>query len=189
MGLADAAGAAIMSAPHTYHRCTAAVAISCALLLAACGSMGPSSAQTSTNATNAALLVRYAGCMRSHGVPSFPDPSTSQSGDNSFGIDGFNFNLPANLNTRSPAYQTAQKACQGVIGLGGSGPARNPALAAKAKKAALARAECMREHGVPNFPDPTFSSTGGAIVQSSGGSGINPRSPAFQEAQKICQHR
>jgi len=162
-------------------------AIGCALAVVACGSSGPSSAETSTNATNAALLVKYSECMRSRGAPSFPDPSTTQSGDNSFGVDGYNFDLPANLNTQSPAYQSAEKACQGLIGFGAGGLRRNPALVAKARKAALAHAECMREHGVPNFPDPTVTSSGGGIVQSSGGGGLDPRSPAFQQALKICQ--
>ena len=43
-------------------------------------------------------------------------------------------------------------------------------------------ADCMRAHGVPNFPDP---SAGGGGVQI--GSGINPASPAFEAAQKACQ--
>jgi hypothetical protein len=176
-----------MSTPNRHRRQSAVAAISCVLSLAACGSTGPSSAQTSTNATNAALLVKYSDCMRSRGVSTFPDPSTTQTGENSFGIDGYNFNLPANLNTQSPAYQSAEKGCQGLVGLGASGPARNPALVAKARQAALAHAQCMREHGVPNFPDPTVSSNGGGITQSSGGRGIDPQSPAFQQAQKICQ--
>lgn len=163
-------------------------AICCVVVLAACGSTGPSSAQTSANASNAALLVNYSACMRSHDVPNFPDPSTDQSGDNGFGVDGYNFNLPDNLNTQAPAYESAEKHCQGLIGFGGDGgPGRNPALVARARRAALAHAQCMREHGVPNFPDPTVTSNGGAIVQGSGSSGVNPRSPAFQQAQKICQ--
>jgi len=166
----------------------AGAAIYCTVALAACGSTGPSSAQTSTNATNAAVLVKYSECMRSHDVPSFPDPSTSQNGDNGFGIDGYNFNLPATLNTQSPAYQGAEKHCQGLIGLGTSGPPPNPALLAKARQQALAQAHCMREHGVPNFPDPTVRSIGGGIAQSSDSAGLNPRSPAFQKAQKICRH-
>lgn len=186
MGLADPTRA-ILTRRSKQHLRAAGAAICCTLALASCGSTGPSYAQTSTNATNAALLVRYSACMRSHGVPDFPDPSTSQSGDNSFGVDGYNFNLPASLSTQAPAYQGAAKQCQGLIGLGGVGPARNPALVAKAKQAALAHAQCMREHGVPNFPDPTVSSNGGAIVQSSGGRATNPRSPAFQQAQNICQ--
>jgi hypothetical protein len=175
-----------MSTPHRHHRWSAAAAISCALLLAACGSSSPGSGQTGTNASHAASLTKYSACMRSHGVPSFPDPSTRQSGDDSFGIDGYNFNLPADVNTQSPAYQSADKACQSLIAGSGSVAARNPAFLAKAKQAALAHARCMRAHGVPNFPDPTISSNGGAIVQRSGGPGINPRSPAFQQAQKIC---
>jgi hypothetical protein len=188
MGLADSTRAILTCCSNQQFRAVGA-AICCTLALASCGSTGPNSAQTSTNATNAALLVKYSACMRSHGVPDFPDPSTSQRGDTSFGVNGYNFNLPANLNTQAPAYQSAERHCQGLIGLGGSGPAPNLALVAKAKQAALAHAQCMREHGVPNFPDPTVKSVGGAIVQASGGGGINPRSPAFQQAQKICQRR
>ena len=124
--------------------------------------------------------------MRSRGVSDFPDPSTSQNGDNSFGVDGYNFNLPATLNTQSPVYQSAQKSCQHLIGLGASGPARNPALVAKAKRDALAHAECMREHGVPNFPDPTVSASGNGVAVGQDSRGLNPQSAAFQHAQMIC---
>jgi hypothetical protein len=156
----------------------------CALGLAGCGSTGPSSAETSTDATNAALLVKYSGCMRSHGVPGFPDPSTSQSGDNSFGIDGYNFNLPANLNTESPAYRSADDACRHLTDAG-AGASHSFDLA-RARRAALAHAQCMRGHGVPNFPDPTVSGGAQGITVGSGGRGLNPRSPAFQQAEKVC---
>ena len=56
--------------------------------------------------------------MRSHGAPSFPDPSTSQGGHNSFGIDAYTFNLPASLNAQSPPYQTADTQCGKAIGIG-----------------------------------------------------------------------
>ena len=42
----------------------------------------------------------------------------------------------------------------------------------------------MRKHGVPNYPDPTFS--GGEMGIQIGGPGDNPQSPAFQNAQKVC---
>jgi len=42
---------------------------------------------------------------------------------------------------------------------------------------------CMRAHGLPSFPDPQ---PGGGI-QIAAGSGINPASPAFQDAQKRCR--
>lgn len=44
----------------------------------------------------------------------------------------------------------------------------------------IAMSKCMRAHGVTNFPDPT----GRGI--NIGGTGINPRSPAFQAAQTKC---
>src|SRR5262249_10290628 len=41
-------------------------------------------------------------------------------------------------------------------------------------------ASCMRQNGVPSFPDPSAS---GSITAS----GINPNSPAFQNAMKACR--
>jgi hypothetical protein len=41
---------------------------------------------------------------------------------------------------------------------------------------------CMRAHGVPHFPDPT--GRGGINLD---GTGINPASPAFRQAQNTCQ--
>jgi hypothetical protein len=48
--------------------------------------------------------------------------------------------------------------------------------------AAIANAQCMRKHGVPNFPDPTFS--GGDL--NAGLAGLNPESPAFKRAAAAC---
>ena len=50
----------------------------------------------------------------------------------------------------------------------------------------LAYSQCMRTHGVPNFPDPTFQG-GGVQVRFGPGSGINPQSPAFQNAARQCK--
>jgi hypothetical protein len=55
--------------------------------------------------------------------------------------------------------------------------------AASGVKQGLKLAQCMRAHGVSNFPDP--SSSGGINIQQ--GSGIDPQSPAFQAAQKACR--
>jgi hypothetical protein len=54
----------------------------------------------------------------------------------------------------------------------------------------VAAARCMRDHGVPNFPDPTQS--GGNTVSETPGSstitiaGIAFSGPAFQDAEKLC---
>jgi hypothetical protein len=151
----------------------------CTVAIAACGSSNkPGSAGRSLANT----MVSYSRCMRTHGVTGFPDPSNTQ-GPNAFGIDGYNFNLPATLNTQSPAYKTANQTCQKVISTA-TGSGRG--LPARAKQAALAHAECMRQHGVPNYPDPTFSQGGGGLTVSSGSSAANAQSPAFQRAQKDC---
>ena len=146
-----------------------AVMVSIALLTAACGSSGTpagSGASPSASSTYSKLVV-WAQCIRSHGVPNFPDPNS-------------NGTFPGNsVNLQSAAVQTAMKDCKGLQpNLGQS----NQSQSANVSKA-LKYAQCMRAHGVPNFPDP--SSNGQTKI--SVGSGINPQSPAFQKAQQDCQ--
>jgi hypothetical protein len=175
-----------MNGNHRKLLAAACAVVGCGLALAACGgsatkpSAGTPSGRASSTLT---MLNRYSGCMRDHSISGFPDPSTRET-TNSFGIDGYNFDLPANLSTQSPAYESAQKACGDLIS-GGSDSGHH--IPARAKQAALAHARCMRRHGVPNYPDPTFSANGVTQSQRAGGSGVNPRSPAFQNAQKACQ--
>jgi hypothetical protein len=55
------------------------------------------------------------------------------------------------------------------------------------KKAALANARCMREHGIAKFPDPTFDENGGAQIKLSRSSGLDPDSPKFKQAMEACR--
>ena len=126
--------------------------------------------------------LKFAQCMRSHGVPNFPDPSGGalnlrvQQSPNGTNVNGVQVN--------GPAFQSAMNACRSYLPNGGHPTA---AQAAQAKTKALAMARCMRSHGVPNFPDPTFQNgPGGGIGVRIGGAGINPNSPAFQAAAKDC---
>jgi hypothetical protein len=57
-------------------------------------------------------------------------------------------------------------------------------LTAAKKQAALNFSRCMRAHGVPNFPDPTFSARGQIGIGIP--PGVNPNSPALARAQKAC---
>ncbi len=113
--------------------------------------------------------LRFANCMRDHGEPGFPDP-------NSDGVFYSN-----RIDTNSPEYQAAQKACQNLLP---KSKPLSPAEQAKLQERALAFANCMRRHGEPNFPDP--SSGGGGISFSL--RGVDPSSPQFQAAQKVCQN-
>jgi hypothetical protein len=65
-----------------------------------------------------AALLKMAECMRSHGFPTFPDPSTS----------GGNF-LPAGIDPNSAQFKAAQRICQHYLPNGGPGsaPAGGPA--------------------------------------------------------------
>jgi hypothetical protein len=62
---------------------------------------------------------------------------------------------------------------------GGGGPRSGFAIATGNPQKALKLSQCMRAHGVPNFPDPN----GQGVVQ---GSGIDPNSRQFQKAQQTC---
>jgi len=76
--------------------------------------------------------------------------------------------------------RTISAALAGALVLAACGSATPGASDSKAN-AALGFSQCMRAHGVSDFPDP---SSGGAIS-------VNPsevRSPAFQSAQQACRH-
>jgi hypothetical protein len=117
--------------------------------------------------------------MRSHGVPSFPDPDAQGE---------ITITISTSLNPGSPGFQRAVAACQHLIPAGSdAGHTLSQAKQQQMKTQLLAFAACMRSHGYPNYPDPTFGS-GGMVSQSlSAKSGMDPNSPQFQKAQKTCQ--
>jgi hypothetical protein len=141
--------------------------VGCVLAISACGSSGSPSSAAGTGSGDA-LAVKFANCMRSHGVPNFPDPGKPVGGPGS------------GINTQAPAVQSAEQKCDKLTH--NPEPKGSPASASQ-RRAALANAQCMRTHGVPNFPDPTFPSTGGMSVSLAG---LNPQSPAFEHAQAAC---
>jgi hypothetical protein len=152
-----------------------ATALVLALPLAACGSSGTGDKQAAAITGNTAYAqgLKFSQCMRSHGVPSFPDPQPN-------GSMLLRAQPGTSLNPQAPAFQSAQSACKHLLPGGGrSGP-----VPLSVRRKALQFAACMRRHGIRNFPDPTFSTEGG--VQISLNAGIDPRSPAFQSAQKAC---
>ncbi len=121
--------------------------------------------------------LSYAGCMRSHGDPGFPNPilvNTSRSR----GVEMGN-----GVNTSTPQYRSANRACDHLLPNDGNGPTQ--AQIQEAMNRLLKYAKCMRAHGVPNFPDPTESNGGKAVGFS--GSGADPNSPQVQSAQKTCR--
>jgi hypothetical protein len=150
----------------------AACVASIALLAAACGGGGspvPSASSPGLSAATAQALV-YAKCMRSHGIPDFPDPNAHDS-TALFSLGG--------INSHSAQYQSANKTCQKKTGFGHFSSAQLQ----QGMNAMLKYAGCMRSHGITNFPDPFENSQqmGFNIT------GIDMNSPQFTAAQKTCQ--
>jgi hypothetical protein len=153
-----------------------------ALLVGCGGTSSPGVAHTGSTASSTGRAaarvsgpkspVAYAACMRSHGVPGFPDPGRSG-----------RFSLGSSIDPSSPQFQAAQKACQSLLSTGGSSFATQAASGtiSPEKQAQLLRfARCMRSHGVPSFPDPTSQ---GIALSSS----VDPKSPQFQVATQACR--
>jgi hypothetical protein len=111
--------------------------------------------------------------MRSHGVSNFPDPTSN-------GGVQIQVQPGSGINPNSSAYQEAFRSCQSLLPAGKtSGGSVSPAVRAQI----LRYAACIRAHGVPNYPDPTFN---GNAVNFGNLSGINPNSPAYQSALSAC---
>ena len=67
-------------------------------------------------------------------------------------------------------------------------PPMSEAQQAEARKRGLANSKCMRDHGIP-MPDPQFDSEGRMTMKLDRGSGVDPRDPKFQAAQKAVKRR
>jgi hypothetical protein len=156
----------------------AAAAIAAAVI-AACGSNSPSASSSSSSGGHLTYAqaqldaARFAGCMRSHGVPNFPDPTSPREFKDSFSSSA----------AQSPAFQSAETACRHL--LPGGGRPNQSATRSQAQIAALlAFARCLRSHGFPNFPDPTRSGQVTHAMLAS--AGINLHQPALLQAADAC---
>jgi hypothetical protein len=148
-------------------------------LISACGSSAPAETGSGGNnsAANAQQAVRFAECMRNNGVSDFPDPGAS----GKFTIDGIVNGSSLNLST--PAFKQAMSACKDLEPAGFTGTKRS----SQEQQAALKFAKCMRENGVPDFPDPTPN---GPLIDTSripSAAGRGARSiPGFPAAASKC---
>jgi hypothetical protein len=150
------------------------VAVAATASLVACGAENdpskPASAQTQ-EAKNRKAMLDFARCMREHGVD-MPDPQFS-GGRVTQRMKGGN---PEQM-------RAAEKACEKYRAQV-KAPEMSASEKAEFKKAALANARCMREHGI-DFPDPQFDADGGAQVRID--KRLNPEGAKFQAAQKACE--
>ena len=123
-----------------------AVLATVALIGAGCGSTAPSDAGTasrsgtpaaSTKLTARDKAVKFAECIRAHGVSDFPDPDAKNE---------FQYGVSV-----SPAvWKQATTACKDLQPPGTLSSKRTR----KQQSASLLFAQCIRNHGVKDFPDP-----------------------------------
>ena len=132
--------------------------------------------------------LKFSECMRSNGVPSFPDPSPG---------GGFVFPAGSGLDPSSPTVKRAQVKCKKYMPGGGSiapGAQTHPTAQWLEHMDGIAR--CMRRHGVTDFPDPRTSipsplPTGGIVSDIQGAVLVFPDSnelqtPVFLRAAAAC---
>src|SRR5215471_4429212 len=112
------------------------------LLATACGG-GSSPAAATGGSTHVQAALAYARCMRAHGMPGFPDPDSN----GQFNVD---------RQSVSSQETAANQVCHHLLNVGGQMDQRQQSLGPLLKYA-----RCMRAHGLPNFPDPHYTS--GAI--------------------------
>jgi hypothetical protein len=190
-------------------RKVAVAALLVGLLAAGCG--GSSNGQTAPNANGASASastaaagsgsaaasgygsgpLAFAKCMRANGVPDFSDPAAG---------GGFDLN---GIDPTSPAFRAAQTKCHSLWGqeaVGGPLPAFGSRTHASSQTLAKLRgiAVCMRQHGVPEFPDPRlsvplhpFGSGTGVVTDYDGAillfpSTLDIHAPAYTQAAAAC---
>ena len=147
-----------------------------AVLLAAACSGSPSS--TGSGAPNAggsanSQAVAYSRCVRSHGVPGFPDPAS-------------NGQIPKEAVIRALSRLSDSRAMAATNACANLNPAGQggPTLAAQEQQDYLRAAACMRSHGITNFPDPVFS---GGSVHFPIPLSIDTSSTPFTQARQTCE--
>jgi hypothetical protein len=98
----------------------------------------------SSGTDNHEQAVKFAECMRDNGIRDFPDPDAS----GQFTID--EVLNGSSLDSSTPAWQSAITACKDLEPSGFTGDTRS----AQQQEAALEFAQCIRDNGVRDFPDP-----------------------------------
>ena len=179
-----------MPGRHVSGRPVSALAVSVflALLVAGCGGGGsagrpvaqldatttqPASASSSYSPTDQPLAFSH--CMRSHGVPNFPDPNSS----------GVWPKSQVELAAGNSRFEAATQACGHLLPDGGPGVPPSPAVVELIRTDMTKFAHCMRTHGLPNWPDPIVDNLGRGNFDMQA-AGINTNSPQITAKIHNC---
>jgi len=157
-----------------------AASLSTALMLTACGSghsgAAVSSSPTLGTAAKEAKARQFVQCARKNGVPNLADPTVESSGD-------IHLSPPPGLTKESPIVQKVLKICGKYLDGVMTEETEDPS---KKYDQALKLSQCVRQHGVPNFPDPEPPGSGGdgGGIRLQRNSGINK--DAVDKALRQC---
>jgi hypothetical protein len=151
------------------------VGIALSLLAAGCGgggSPGIASVASSTTAAPSNGALAFAQCLRAHGLPKWPDPTTSGVFDK------------AELQQTGYSVSQIRAVEDGPCNhLASAAAPQRPTITAADRGDYLRAAACMRSHGLGGFPDPTFPNNS---VQTNIPSSIDQDSSQFKSAATIC---
>jgi uncharacterized protein YceK len=112
------------------------------LITAGCGSSASSTTGTASSGANTKLTardkaVKFAECIRAHGVSDFPDPDAKHQ-------------FQYGVSVSRAVWKQATTACKDLQPPGALSSKRTP----KQQSASLRFAQCVRDNGVKDFPDP-----------------------------------
>jgi hypothetical protein len=148
----------------------AAAALIGAVVLTACGSSSSDDpASAADQAPTAALdqARKYAQCIRKNGVPDFPDPDPNGE------FSGVGHDQD------DPALRAAQEKCRDLAPGGEHENFGDPAFVEQARQFA----ECVRDNGVPDFPDPDADGRFRGVGHE------QQDNPKFQAARETCREK
>lgn len=164
-----------------YLRFSLPVVAAVALLAAGCGGgrapgVARIASSTSTEAATRPGLVAYAHCMRTNGVPTFPDPAAG---------GGITKRLVVAAAQRNQnAFNAASSTCSSLLPNGGLAAPETPQQQRTRLADGLSFARCMRNHGLSRFPDP--NAQGELTVEMVQAQGIDVHSPAVLRIVQAC---
>lgn len=118
-------------------------------------------------------IIEYVKCMRENGI-NMADPEFEDGG-------GVKMMMPDGTDDKK--VQAAEQKCRALMPNGGEPPKASPEQLERSRK----MSQCMRENGVPDFPDP--DENGGIRIESKAGDGLDPNSDKFKQADKICREK
>jgi len=155
-----------------------AIAFGLAVSLAACGS-SPTPGTSTSQASESTIYrdaIAFSNCVRSHGLPAFPDPDA----------DGDIPKAKVLPLSHAPALRDATRACSKLMPTAaGRGGVLTSREIAQLRNGMVKFASCIRSDGVTTWPDPSIGRQERPVFNLSN---TDPASPAVTADIEQCRH-